>query len=567
MCVTVMYHLTAFISIKNITYSGRPKYKIRKRYTDQLTGITFEGGHEVEVVEEIDGKAMFRVERIHDKKVGWIPKKIGQQLENEYQIMVNFKSERRKERLEKREKGVPGTIFYVPVDAPTPSLETEEVKKFPSSKPSVQKIDQIFSEFVNFVSKTLEDLNTLNSRYVTNAALNPQNGILQDGEYRRLFARIPKLIQFLNNLMSNLKKCNSPDGDQICQLLLDAVTTDYLESFKDYTVNFRFQKFTLSYLRRKNDLFVKLVKKQDTKKDTLDLLLVAPCFFIDKFNYHIKRFQEAVSSNPEANVVRLAHDLTQYMKHILRECKEQDNTLQEREEKHVSKILLKFEESEGVLLSEKEKQISNESWAKTWNDVIVYSRKKRGSKDWEKIGSNVKLVTFERVVMLIDEKHHKIQNEVCYNLIDCANKNCVKLQNPSSDTYPFKVPKKKGVSMDVFFIVMHTDKEGNQSRKSMDYYVCWEPSHDRSFEFWRKSFLMDDDDDDDDGELYASWSRPKYKIATEFHESNSGNLEANVGDKVEITDRLNGWVKAINLTDNRKGWIPDKCLGESILFH
>ncbi|XP_071965086.1 uncharacterized protein [Antedon mediterranea] len=431
----------------------------------------------------------------------------------------------------------------------------------PDRSRSIQKTDQVFSEFVDFVSKTLEDLNTLNSRYVTNAALDPQNGILQEGEYRRLFARIPKLIQFLNDLLEDLQKCNPLDGDQICQLLLDVVTPDCLKRFKDYTVYSRFQEFTLSYLRRKRSSFVEVVRSQETTKDTLDHMLVQPCYFLEKCHFYIKRFQEAIqiSYNPEANVVRLAYDLTQNMNRIINECQKHNHELQMKEERHVSKILhsMEFETVEGVLLSEKEKQISNESWVESWNDVIVYSSKKKGSKDWKKSGSNVKLVTFERVVMLINEKHNKKHNEVCYNLIDCANKNFVKVENPSSDTYPFKVPKKKGVSINVFLIVMHNDTCPERRL----YYVCWEPSQDRSFEFWQKTLSVSSSDD---GEQYAPWSRPKYKIAKEFHKSNSGNLEVNVGDEVEITDRLNGWVRAINLTDSKQGWIPNECLGESI---
>ncbi|XP_071964875.1 ephexin-1-like [Antedon mediterranea] len=435
----------------------------------------------------------------------------------------------------------------------------------------VQTTETLFKEFVDFVSKCLEDLNALNSRYVTNAALNPQNGILQDGEYRRLFARIPKLIQFLDDLLDDLKKCKPLNDSLICQLLLDVVTTDFLNAFQDYTVNSRFQEFTLSYLRKRRIAFNQIVKSQEKTVDicssacrhhTLDGLLKQPCYFLQQLNLYIKRLQGIIkkTNNPEANVVRLAHDLTQNMNAIVNECEEQDNKLQEREERHVSKILLRmhFRHSDSVISSE-EIQISNESWVESWNDVIVFSCKKSDGKDWKKAGSNVKLVIFERVVMVINEKQHKSdgQNGVYYKLIDCANKNFVEVEKPSSDTYPFKIPTRKGLTMNVFLIVMHNDTCPERRL----YYVCWEPSQKRSFEIWRKHLTVPSGDS---GEQYASWSRPKYKIVEHFLGTERGELRVNLGDEVEITEKADGWVRAVHLGNNNQGWIPKSCLGDLI---
>ncbi|XP_071964234.1 uncharacterized protein [Antedon mediterranea] len=667
---------------------SRPMYSIRQQYTDRLTNVTFTFEDEVEVIEETEDEVMFRVQRLHDNKVGWIPREIGQQLENEYQIMVNIRSKERLERINVRERtsnkkkrvsvgigveefskrktilgqrfggviafkrrllnredtevnlnkekesselathknkrqsigatfdqrdsydgnrqteevqqisdsqyqanNVEEGIYYdapyayvdiaPPLDAEAKirpsSFEKEKKPDLPSRNNleteadetyvdtrygGIQKIARVFNEIVIYVRTCLEDLNELNSRYVTNAALDPQNGILQEGEYRRLFTRIPKLIKFFNDLLNDLNKCNRHNCYDICQLLLDVVANNYLKDFKDYTVNSRFQESTLSYLRQRRRSFFEIVKSQETPKDNLQRLLMKPCYFLEEFNLHIKSLQEAIEKycNPDEKVVRWARDLVQHMTVIINECEEQDSKLQEKEHKHVSNILhqMEFEATEGVTLSEAEKLISNESWVESWNDVIVHSCKKKGGKDWKKLESNVKLVTFERVVMLINEKQYKKDRKICvkYKLIDCANKNFVEVEKPSSETYPFKVPKKKGLPMNVFLIVMHKD-----TCERMKYYICWESSQDRSFEFWWKTLSGLSGDV---GEQYASWSRPKYKIAKHFLGSDRGELKVDAGDEVELTDKTSGWVRAVNLKDNKEGWIPNDCLGESI---
>ncbi|XP_033097961.1 uncharacterized protein LOC117101945 [Anneissia japonica] len=438
----------------------------------------------------------------------------------------------------------------------------------------VQSTEEVFNEIIDFVSNSLDELDFLYRRYVTNPALDPKNGILQEGEYRRLFSRVQRVMKYLSDILEDLKKCDRSDS-QICQLLLDAVAYDYLNVFKDYQVNSRFQDYTLSYLRKRRMAFRQIEINLETSDNghsasvvrkkirPLDVLLKQPCYFLQKLNLRFKRLQIVIqkTNNPGANVVRLVHDLVQNMNAINEECEERNFKLQEKEERHVSKILLRmeFESDEGVISSE-EIQISNESWAETWDSVIMYSLKKEDGKDWKKAGSHVKLVTFQRLVMLIDVKRHKTggENDVYYKLIDCANKNFIEIEKPSSDTYPFKIPIKKGSALNVFLVVMHKDPSPTKRM----YYVCWEPSRSRnSFESWRKNLTVPTGDN---GEQYASWSRPRYKIFKDFSAKERGELKVNTEDEVEIIEQNNGWVRAQNLSDNKQGWIPKYCLGDVI---
>ncbi|XP_071964102.1 uncharacterized protein [Antedon mediterranea] len=84
---------------------NRPKYLIRKCYTDQETGVTFYDGDEVEVIEETDDKdtGMCHVERLRDKCDGWIPRKIGRQVENEFKTAAALRLKQRTKRERERD--------------------------------------------------------------------------------------------------------------------------------------------------------------------------------------------------------------------------------------------------------------------------------------------------------------------------------------------------------------------------------------------------------------------------------------------------------------------------------